>query len=72
MKRRQRELTHTWVSREEALARMLKTPEALGGGDILLLKKYLASELCYVGNGILLHSGEFSGLSSEEAKRKIN
>lgn len=39
--------------------------------DIPVIKVIESDEECYTGLGILINSGDFNGLSSEEAKKKI-
>lgn len=54
-----------WVSKEEILLKVF------GSLAKRVFKGYLDNDLCYAGEGILVNSGEFDGLTNLEAKSKI-
>jgi leucyl-tRNA synthetase len=64
-------LENFWVSQEEALA-YLDDKAASSGEDVYLFKRFLeGKENIFFGSGVLVNSGEFTGMDSEEAKQKI-
>ncbi|MEM2121160.1 MAG: leucine--tRNA ligase [Candidatus Woesearchaeota archaeon] len=54
-----------WLSEEEALEKITQEHNKIG------ILRFLGKEKAYAGEGILINSGEFSGLKSSEAIDKI-
>ncbi len=54
-----------WISKEKV------AEFALRDKDMEFIWKRYLGELCYTGDGIMVNSGKFDGLSSEDARKKI-
>ena len=63
-------MENKWVSLEEGRERLRDT--AIAKGLFEIVKRFPnQKEFCFVDDGILIKSGEFTGLSSEEAREKM-
>lgn len=64
---KQAEITHRWVTKDEAQT-LLRSGQANSGEDDPFFERYLADkDICYTGDGVLINSGDFSGKNNREA-----
>lgn len=60
-----------WVSKSKALE-IISSKDSNSGEDLPFYKRFLENKMdVYTERGILFNSGEFDGMESEEAKKKI-
>lgn len=60
-----------WVSKSKALE-IISSKDSNSGEDLPFYKRFLENKMdVYTEGGILFNSGEFDGMQSEEAKKKI-
>lgn len=61
-------ITHSWMEAADVAKALDMNPDM---GEAVLFKRYLSGTGCYSGQGRLVDSGEFTGLSSDEARQKM-
>lgn len=62
-------LKYEWVEPKEAIELMRRNPVLMGEAEFV--ERYVSKKEIFTGYGILTGSGQFDGLTSEEAKIKI-
>ena len=63
-------MEHSWISPEKAL-KYFSQDKVSKAVFYNLFERYISGKYCFTGEGILVDSGEFSGLPSEEAREKM-
>lgn len=63
-------MEHSWISPQQALQYFAQDPVSKAV-FFDIFKRYVSGKYCFTEDGILFDSGEFTGLSSEEAREKM-
>ncbi len=63
-------MEHSWISSKQALDYFAQDPTS----KVIffdIFERYVSGKYCFIGDGILVDSGEFTGLTSKEAREKM-
>lgn len=62
-------LKYEWIDPKKAIELMRSNPSPMGEAE--LVERYISEKEIFTENGVVINSGEFNGLTSEDAKEKI-
>jgi leucyl-tRNA synthetase len=63
------DIKYEWIEPKQAIEWMKNNPSPVGEGE--LVERYLSGNEIFTGEGIIVDSNQFNGLTSEEARTKI-